>query len=555
MQRIQTYSALVGLFLALSGCGGGGGGSKSPTPSTPPPPPTASLTAQTQAMPMRSAWLDETSLTITGSVSWTNLPAGVYIVATDLGSLLGPQKAKLVQATGAYTLTMSGDPAVAPGSYSGSVKVQACQDSTCAKSFNNTVMTLPYSLVVSAVDEWSTYQRTSAHNAYVPITLNPDRFSFKWSWNTTEATGGPLFEQAPNLPAVTNSTAVFTATDMDRQPAYVFAVDKATGKSLWSRSVGMTWAINPPAVSDGIVYIATSGLFPDHYDNSYLWAFKATDGSLIFKSPYPTHWFAPYFDAPTIQDGVVYLNGGKFALQAFAFDAKTGALLWGRNVFDFVTGLSTPTAFNGRLFNAGTGTLIEINKTDGSRIAAVENQYPNMDMESYGTAAVASDAGSILTMSDSAAVGSSYYGHSTTFGAKRAISRYAATPLALSWSTGEFYDSTPVVANGVVYAYRYDPNQLDALDEATGQLLWSWSLPASEGTSFQDNLIVTNNLLFFGTDDGLKAMDLKTRSIAWRLSTPGCYGICHGRVGRISISADRILFLTSGWSITAISLR
>ena len=512
-------------------------------------------------MPVHFAWLDETSLKITGSVSWTDLPAGVYVVATDIGSLVGPQKSKLVQATGTYTLTMSGDPAVAPGSYSGSVRVQVCQDSACTKPFNNTVTTLPYSLVVSPVDEWGTYQRTSAHNAYVPVTLNPERFAFKWAWDTTQSTGAPLFEQGPNLPAVSNGTAVFTATDMDRQPAFVFAVDKATGKSLWTRSVGMTFALNPPAVSDGIVYVATSGLFLNKatntyiYDNSYLWAFNAADGALVFKTPYPTYWSSAYFAAPTIKDGIVYLNGGEFSLQAFAFDAMTGARLWGSDVFDNPTAMTTPTIYNGRVFNAGTGTLFEISKANGSRIAAVANSYPDTSTDSYGTAAVASDAGSILTMSGSVAGGGFPNGHSTGFGAKRAISRYVASPLALSWSTGEVYDTTPVVANGVVYAYRNDPVRLDALDEATGQLLWSWSLPESEGTSFQDNLIVTKNMLFFGTDNGLKAMDLKTRNIVWRLATPSCNGICQGRVGNISMSADRILLITRNWSITAIALR
>ena len=93
MFRFVTTFALLGTVAA---CGGGGGGSKAPSPPPPAPAPTATLTAQTGSMPLQLAWLDETSLTITGSVSWTNLPAGVHVVATDLGNYLGPMKAQQV---------------------------------------------------------------------------------------------------------------------------------------------------------------------------------------------------------------------------------------------------------------------------------------------------------------------------------------------------------------------------------------------------------------------------------------------------------------------------
>ena len=564
MDRVQGLVS-VALAAFLVGCGGGGGGGRNPSPgpTTPPPTPTptAALTAQTGPMPLQLAWLDETALTVTGNVSWTNLPAGVYVVATDLGNYLGPTKALQVTTAGAFSLSMAGDPALAPGNYSGSVTVQACQDSACAKPFTNTAVTLPYSLVVSPVDEWSTYQRTPGHNAYVPITLNPSRFALKWKWNTTDSLGAPLFEQGPNLPAVTNGEAVFTVTDMYRQPAYVFAVEKSTGRPLWSRSVGMTWSINPPAVSDGIVYVATSGLFLDRatntyvYDNSYLWAFNASDGSIVFKSPYPTSWASPhFFGAPTVADGVVYINGGEFALQGFAFDAKTGAQRWAKDVFNQPMGMTTPTVLNGRVFNAGTGGLFEMSRTDGSRVATVPNGFADFSTEAFGTAAVASSDGGIVALAGSAAPSGFPHQNSIGWGSKRAITRYTTNPLALSWASGALYDSTPVVANGVVYAYRQDPAQLDAVDEATGQVLWSWPLPVAEGIFFRDNMIVTRNILFFNTNTGFKAFDLKTRSIVWRLTLENCNGwdACYGN---ISMSADRILFLTRSWNILAISLR
>lgn len=558
MDRVQGL-VCVALATFLVGCGGGGGGGKSPAPvtPTPPPTPTATLTAQTGAMPLQLAWLDETALTVTGNVNWTNLPAGVHVVATDLGNYLGPTKALQVTTAGAFSLTMAGDPALAPGNYSGSVTVQACQDSACAKPFTNTAVTLPYSLVVSPVDEWSTYQRTPGHNAYVPITLNPSRFAVKWKWNTTEATGSVLFEQGPNQPAVTDGTAVYTTSGSFRAEGYIYAVNKATGRFIWSKSLGLSYMTNPPAVRDGIVYVATSGLFFNGveyvWSNSYLWAFRAADGTPVFKEPYPTRWTWPHFYAPTVKDGTVYLNGGEHVLETFAFDAGTGARKWQRTVGD-QSGSTTPTIDGDLVFSAMSTDTRALRADSGLPVATLPMVLSTDGAQTYGASAVATGNGSVLALSGGASL-FSYSAPGLNYGSKRALNRFSTTPLAASWSTPPLYDGMPVAANGVIYAYRYDPAQLDALDEATGQVLWSWPLPESEGTIFSENMIVTRNILFFSTNTGLKAFDLKTRSIAWRLGLENCYDWANTCYGNISMSADRILFVTRGLNMMAVSLR
>lgn len=552
--RLIASLCLLG---AVAGCGGGGGsGGRSPAPVTPTPTPTATMTAQTGTMPLQFSWLDETALMITGNVSWTNLPAGVHVVATDLGNHFGATKAQQVTVAGAYSLTMTGNPELAPGTYTGNVTVQACQDGACTKPFANTAVNLPYSLVVTAVDEWSTYQRTPGHNAYVPITLNPSRFAVKWRWNTTEATGTPLFEQGPNQPAVTDGTAVYTTSGSLRAEGYVYAINKATGRSIWSKSLGQSWMTNPPAVRDGIVYVATSGLFFNGveytWSNSFLWAFRATDGSLVFKEPYPTRWSWPHFFAPTVKDGTVYLNGGDLWLETFAFDAKTGIRRWQRTVSDQSIGSMTPAVDGGMVFSAQPMEMRVLQAESGLQVSNL-SMAPNLEpSQTYGSAPVVTGSGSVLTLSGSTSL-ATINTSELNYGAKRALNRFASMPLAASWSTQSLYDGTPVAAEGVIYAYRYDPAQLDALNEATGQVLWSWSLPQTEGLFFRDNMIVTKNILFFNTNTGLKAFDLKSRSIVWRLTVDNCNGwdFCYGN---ISLSADRILFLTRSWNIMALSL-
>lgn len=555
--RVSLCSAVT---VVLVGCGGGGGGGgRSSTPVTPTPTPTATLTAQTAAMPMRVAWLDDTALTITGDVGWTNLPNGAYIVASDLGTSLGATKAQQVGVAGAYSMTITGGRELAPGTYSGSVHVQVCQDSACAKPFANTATSLPYTLVVSPVEEWSTYQRTAGHNAYLPITLNPERFQYKWVWNTTDSLGSQLFEQGPNNHAVTDGARVYTSAGSIRAEGYVFAVDKASGRPAWSKSLGMSYMTNPPAVKDGVVYVATAGYFTVaggevRWGNSFLWAFDAANGSLLFKAPYATSIWDPYFLAPTVAGGKVFLNGGTLRLTTFAFDALTGEQRWAREVRDGVATFVTPAINADDVFNANAGAVSLLDAATGE-LKGSAPVVANMEGSTvYASAPVISDTGSVLALSGSGyqeTINSPVMG----YGTKRSLNRFTTFPLGRTWSTAPLYDSTPVVADGVVYAYRYDPAQLDALDEASGQVLWSWPLPEAEGLAFYDNIVVTKNLLFFGTNSGLKALDLRTRQIVWRLQTPACIGICRERVGTIAVSADRMLFITKGLTITAVSLR
>ena len=56
---------------------------------------------------------------------------------------------------------------------------------------------------------------------------------------------------------------------------------------------------------------------------------------------------------------------------------------------------------------------------------------------------------------------------------------YDVANQAIAWRSANAYLTHPALANGVVYAARNGPPVLDALSEADGHVLWSWSPPAS----------------------------------------------------------------------------
>jgi outer membrane protein assembly factor BamB len=79
---------------------------------------------------------------------------------------------------------------------------------------------------------------------------------------------------------------------------------------------------------------------------------------------------------------------------------------------------------------------------------------------------------------------------------------------------------------------------LDAIDEATGQVLWSWAPTGNEDTTFHRNIVVTRNILFVSTDKSVYALDLATKTPVWSYPQPGM----------LAISADRTLYIATGAS-------
>ena len=91
------------------------------------------------------------------------------------------------------------------------------------------------------------------------------------------------------------------------------------------------------------------------------------------------------------------------------------------------------------------------------------------------------------------------------------------------------------MANGVIYAGRNNPKSLDALDEHTGQVLWSWPGTATDA-EFHRNVVVTNNLVFVSTDQAVHAVDLVTHQLVWSYPVPGM----------LALSASGTLYIVEG---------
>jgi outer membrane protein assembly factor BamB len=85
--------------------------------------------------------------------------------------------------------------------------------------------------------------------------------------------------------------------------------------------------------------------------------------------------------------------------------------------------------------------------------------------------------------------------------------------LTLDWSHPTI-DTSPVVANGVVYASSH--NELYALDAVTGTLKWSYNT----GRSINSSPAVANGVVYVGSNDyNLYALDAATGALRWSYNT------------------------------------
>src|SRR5580693_2227386 len=90
--------------------------------------------------------------------------------------------------------------------------------------------------------------------------------------------------------------------------------------------------------------------------------------------------------------------------------------------------------------------------------------------------------------------------------------------LSLKWSyaTGDVVDSSPAVANGVVYVGSLDHN-VYALNASTGALLWSYTTGGPVGIS---SPAVANGVVYVGSiDRKVYALNAKTGADLWSYNT------------------------------------
>ncbi|MBA2491348.1 MAG: PQQ-binding-like beta-propeller repeat protein, partial [Gammaproteobacteria bacterium] len=200
-------------------------------------------------------------------------------------------------------------------------------------------------------------------------------------------------------------------------------------------------------------------------------------------------------------------------------------LQWSRGAGD--DGMSTPAVDASNVYHH-SGTSLEIwNRFSGLPVASIPDPFASAFAYSYHGAPMIGSRANVVAF---AGAFSGRAGSNIEQYEQRVFSSFNIRAKTFEWATADAYITAPALANGVIYAARNDPMVLDAISEATGNVLWSWSPTGRGDTSFHRNVIVTNNLLFVSTDRAVYALDLATKKPVWNYPQPGMLALSANHV-------------------------
>ena len=341
---------------------------------------------------------------------------------------------------------------------------------------NKTVIVLEDSSQMSTSD-WPMYQANPQHTGYVPIALDHEDFSLRWEKQIGDG------RQLNPVTAANGKVFISLYVRFDDVTSF-FAVDSRDGEVLWSKGFGRVNSVNPPSFAYGNVYIQTG----NHSGDTFLHAFEADTGDYVFKSPHSAQW--ERYQAPTIYDGSVYINGGYYG-GMYGFDAFSGDKIWFKSLSQRAGW--TPAVEGNYSYAFIKGTLYAINRHYGTQDFTIK-----AGSSSSTRVPVKGSCNDILVINGS--------------------TLYCLDLLnkEVRWELSGNYGGMPSVAEGVVYTVNN--GVLESRDETTGNLIWDWTPP--EG-SLESPMIVTQTHVIACTSANTYAIDILGRESDWSYPASG----------------------------------
>lgn len=159
--------------------------------------------------------------------------------------------------------------------------------------------------------------------------LDRETGKLRWSFKTL---GNKVFPEGSiqSSPTIANGLVLFGARDFN-----LYALDAKTGREAWHQSVKNSWVPSTPAVDGGRVYTGSA-------DGRAAFAYDLKTGTLLWTTPLDNLMFS----SPVIAGGKLYLAtmGGS----VFAMEAETGKIVGYTLTEDRV--LSTPWIADGTIY-------------------------------------------------------------------------------------------------------------------------------------------------------------------------------------------------------------
>jgi outer membrane protein assembly factor BamB len=224
---------------------------------------------------------------------------------------------------------------------------------------------------------------------------------------------------------------------------------------------------------------------------------------------------------------LTYFFAGTSGDEIHAMDSTTGQRLWARPREGLL--YASPTINAENVFYQTSTSLDILDYRSGATVASIVHPAAGSETASVSLVALGSRGNALVNSYE-------------TMTTRKPLSSFDIAGRRWQWTTQYPYFSLFAVADGVIYANRNrSPPTLDAIDETTGQVLWSWSPPAIDAqVEPVGNVLLTRNMVFVSTlgntTSWVWAIDRATHQVAWRY--PGG--------GNLAISGSRTLLVQTG---------
>lgn len=331
-----------------------------------------------------------------------------------------------------------------------------------------------------ASDQWAMHQANPAHTGYIPVSINAGDITYQWKKTLSSVALSPV-AAAQGLIYVAEPGYFGT------QHLYVL---RKNGNLAWGKAYSDIFSVNPPSYADGKVYIQTG----NHSTGTFLRAFNARNGNVIFESPHAAQW--ERYLSPTIYKETVYINGGSYG-GMYSFNGRNGHQNWFYGALPQVDGW-TP-AVDDKWAYSYIGGLYVVDRLTGASVFNILNSGT-----SSSSVPMLGGANDVFVIDGGM------------------LTKFNTDTRKIAWqkiyNIGEDFTGQPALANGIIYAGT-KAGRLVALSQTTGATLWSWKSTLKD--SVQNNLIATKSHVFFGTANQIYCVDLNTHQSVWSYAGGG----------------------------------
>jgi hypothetical protein len=404
------------------------------------------------------------------------------------------------------------------GVTTGTITFRMCRDSPCAHPWPGTEQVFTYTVNV-ALKDWVTYQRDAAHSGYVHAGYT-GIFKKRWVW---QPAGAYRFTRV-----ATKGSTILVASEDNRGPTSIVALTML-GAPIWVSPIGVPPWFGEPAVSGNTVYFPS---IPTSSNDNPITALDVATGAPVTPAITFDSQYSP-LTAPTPFGDSLYVAAGYNGNEVISYDLAAGTRRWtSYGQGGWIYGGETPAVDDGHVYYYSGGYLDIFDRATGQRTTSIRD--PNYDFAShsgssdhyYLGAPMLGTGGNVILPDDAAG--------------QVPLVKFTPAGDATQLGSGT-YQGPPAFAHGVVYAAgTYNgAARLDAVSEADGALLWTWSPPADDLTppSYIGNVIATDTLIFMSTQTKLYAISATdpAHPVVWSAATPGA----------IAISRDNLLLVTT----------